>query len=106
MAALAGRGPAPRALTARPRPTIVRPRWTALTISAAPSARLLLASAQRWLRPSFLLFEMGKTPGQRGRQVSYGFGAQALRYADTGEAGVYPARSGERAHVCVRADGL
>ena len=33
-------------------------------------------------------------------------GAQALRYADAREAGIHPARSRSRAHVCVRADGL
>ena len=31
---------------------------------------------------------------------------EALRYADAREAGVRPARSRARAHVCVRADGL
>ena len=77
--------------------------------------------AHRWLRPSFLKFETKRTPGQ---QVQAHFshaqngraknrkpegrvrGTQAVRYADTRKAGICPARSLARAHVCVRTDGL
>src|SRR5882757_9655296 len=58
--------------------------------------------AIRWLRPSFLTRDHW-TPGRKGRDFH---GLTTLRYVDEGEAAVRAARSRERAHVCLRADGL
>src|SRR6185295_20008019 len=58
--------------------------------------------AIRWLRPSFLTRDHW-TPGRKGRDFH---GTAPVRYVDQGEAAVRAARSGERAHVCLRADGL
>src|ERR1700719_5283123 len=58
--------------------------------------------AIRWLRPSFLTRDHW-TPGRKGRDFH---GITTLRYLDPGKAGLRPARSGQRAPVCLRADGL
>src|SRR5450432_560928 len=58
--------------------------------------------AIRWLRPSFLTRDHW-TPGRKGRDIH---GLAPLRYLDQGEAGLRAARSCERAHVCLRTDGL
>src|ERR1700710_2532026 len=58
--------------------------------------------AIRWLRPSFLTRDHW-TPGRKGRDI-HGF--TTLRYLDPPEAGLRAARSGQRAPVCLRADGL
>src|SRR6202047_3683425 len=58
--------------------------------------------AIRWLRPSFLTRDHW-TPGRKGRDIH---GLTPLRYVDQGEAHLRAARSGERADVCLRTDGL
>src|SRR5436190_20426718 len=58
--------------------------------------------AIRWLRPSFLTRDHW-TPGRKGRDIH---GITTLRYVDQGKVRLCAARSRERAHVCVRADGL
>ena len=47
-----------------------------------------------------------RTPGQQVQERRSVRGTQAVRYADTRKAGVRPARSRARAHVCLRPDGL
>src|SRR6201996_4621459 len=58
--------------------------------------------AIRWLRPSFLTRDHW-TPGRKGMGIH---GIAPLRYADQREARFHAARSRQRAHVCVRPDGL
>src|SRR5471030_1208581 len=58
--------------------------------------------AIRWLRPSFLIRDHW-TPGRKGRDIH---GLTTLRYVDQGEAAIRAARSEQRAHVCLRTDGL
>src|SRR5260370_40877219 len=58
--------------------------------------------AIRWLRPSFLIRDHW-TPGRKGRDIH---GLTPLRYLDQGKAHLRAARSCERAHVGLRADGL
>src|SRR3954466_6378783 len=58
--------------------------------------------ARSWLRPSFLTRDHW-TPGRKGRDFH---GLTPLRYVDQGEAAIRAARSQQRAHVCLRADGL
>src|SRR4030081_3970717 len=58
--------------------------------------------AIRWLRPSFLTRDHW-TPGRKGRDIH---GLTPLRYVDQGKAQLRAARSQQRAHVCLRADGL
>src|SRR4030081_3387108 len=58
--------------------------------------------AIRWLRPSFLTRDHW-TPGRKGRDIH---GPATLRYLDQGKARLRAARFLERAHVCLRADGL
>src|SRR5665647_2450233 len=58
--------------------------------------------AIRWLRPSFLTRDHW-TPGRKGRDFH---GTAPLRYVDQGKAAIHAARSRQRAHVCLRTDGL
>src|ERR1700730_3776578 len=58
--------------------------------------------AIRWLRPSFLTRDHW-TPGRKGRDIH---GTTPSRYVDQGKARLRAARSEQRAHVCLRADGL
>src|ERR1700681_1298878 len=58
--------------------------------------------AIRWLRPSFLTRDHW-TPGRKGRDIH---GLTPVRYVDQGEAAIRAARSRQRAHVCLRTDGL
>src|ERR1700676_4291410 len=58
--------------------------------------------AIRWLRPSFLTRDHW-TPGRKGRDIH---GITPLRYVDPRKAHLCAARSQQRAHVCLRADGL
>ena len=80
-----------------------------LYLSAAFAGRLF-ASDTRWLRPSFLLFEtMDARPAGQGRAITHGFEPMDLKLYDTltREKRVFsPLDPAQRAHVCVRADGL
>src|SRR6202051_3358978 len=58
--------------------------------------------AIRWLRPSFLIRDHW-TPGRKGRDIH---GLTPLRYLDQGKTHLRAARSCERAHLCMRPDGL
>src|ERR1700687_695071 len=58
--------------------------------------------AIRCVRPSFLTRDHW-TPGRKGRDIH---GLTPLRYVDPGKAHLRAARSQQRAHVCLRADGL
>src|SRR5947209_15260281 len=58
--------------------------------------------ACRWLRPSFLTRDHW-TPGRKGREFH---GLTPVRYVDEGEAALCAAGPEQRAHVCLRADGL
>src|SRR5215831_3439408 len=59
--------------------------------------------AIRWLRPSFISHREHWTPGRQGWVFH---GTAPVRYVDAGQAALCAARSQERAHVCLRADGL
>ena len=80
---------------------------TALTRSAAFAARLFASDHAGCGR----LFSDRDfwTPGQQARgrfALDQSDGTQTLRYADAREAAFQAARSEQRAHVCVRTDGL
>ena len=85
--------------------------WTALLPSAAFAGRLF-ASDHRWLRLSFLNFETQTTPGQQAdRRLCDLFGPNGmeLKFYDTltrEKRPFEPLDREQRAHVCVRADGL
>ena len=101
---LNGRGGARLDAMRDPRPLCAP--CTALTISAAFAGRLF-ASDKRWLWPSFISASRPMDARPAGRSVTSLEMDLKLYDTLTREKRVFrAARSGERAHVCVRADGL